>query len=449
MRKNTLITIVGIMLAAMVAVPASAQLGQLQGLLGDVTLDGQLNVLDVQKTINEALGQLQATAEADLDGNAAVNVTDVQNMINSALGTGGVFQKVSGLLANVAGIAEQLRVTAIADNGLTIVTDVAENGQFNLSLRTGLGWSITIVDTDGKLRGSVEFTVDGETTTTLPLPELSIGEVLDLGQFPLGLEQLIPTDVRDLIAGIMPTIDLTDADANGIPDVLDELISQVLDGVTQILVMFQGHGIPGQEGEGTLDAEALKAQIIAQIAACLPTVEDVVTHPSLTDDEGDNTIDFITPVFDCMWNSIISLFGGNGFLSSFEPMLQGAFTEQIPGWLDSLNHANVTDANNNGIPDFMESSIHPEGGDTEGEVEGEAGHHGHHPPLPVLDSDGDGIPDWLEADAPVSIDAPDADHDGIPDAIDVDSNNDGTPDYADANPLAPFFDHLLDKANLK
>ncbi|MBX3183363.1 MAG: hypothetical protein KIT72_03650 [Polyangiaceae bacterium] len=57
-----------------------------------------------------------------------------------------------------------------------------------------------------------------------------------------------------------------------------------------------------------------------------------------------------------------------------------------------------------------------------------------------LDSDNDGIPDYIEGD-PTGCDAPDSDNDGLPNFIDLDSDNNGIPDaeeaYPDGSPYDP------------
>jgi hypothetical protein len=52
----------------------------------DVNQDGKTNVLDVQKTINEGLGKLQAANDLNADG--VVNVVDIQIVINAVLNLG-------------------------------------------------------------------------------------------------------------------------------------------------------------------------------------------------------------------------------------------------------------------------------------------------------------------------------------------------------------------------
>jgi len=53
---------------------------------GDVSGDGPVNVIDVQGTINQALGVSPETCEADANFDDSVNVIDVQAVINCALG---------------------------------------------------------------------------------------------------------------------------------------------------------------------------------------------------------------------------------------------------------------------------------------------------------------------------------------------------------------------------
>jgi hypothetical protein len=52
----------------------------------DVNQDGNLNVADVQKAIDEALGALPAVNDLNLDG--VVNVVDIQIVINASLSLG-------------------------------------------------------------------------------------------------------------------------------------------------------------------------------------------------------------------------------------------------------------------------------------------------------------------------------------------------------------------------
>jgi hypothetical protein len=52
----------------------------------DVNQDGAVNVADVQRIIDEALGVTTATHDLNKDG--VVNIVDVQIVINAALGLG-------------------------------------------------------------------------------------------------------------------------------------------------------------------------------------------------------------------------------------------------------------------------------------------------------------------------------------------------------------------------
>ena len=67
-------------------VTATFSLTNIQGVPCDLNLDGVVNVLDVQRAINEALGTFSPAN--DLDGDKVVNVVDIQIVINGALHLG-------------------------------------------------------------------------------------------------------------------------------------------------------------------------------------------------------------------------------------------------------------------------------------------------------------------------------------------------------------------------
>jgi hypothetical protein len=52
----------------------------------DVSQDGSIGVVDVQRTIDQALGASQRTV--DLDGDGAVTLADIQIVSNDVLGKG-------------------------------------------------------------------------------------------------------------------------------------------------------------------------------------------------------------------------------------------------------------------------------------------------------------------------------------------------------------------------
>ena len=59
-------------------------------LLGDINLDGQVDVLDVQICVNVFLGSETdpaAVLRADANSDGAVNVLDVQIVVNTFLGS--------------------------------------------------------------------------------------------------------------------------------------------------------------------------------------------------------------------------------------------------------------------------------------------------------------------------------------------------------------------------
>ena len=55
---------------------------------GDLSLDGQVNVIDVQLCVNVVLGneaEPDLVVRADVNGDGSVNVVDVQSIVNIVL----------------------------------------------------------------------------------------------------------------------------------------------------------------------------------------------------------------------------------------------------------------------------------------------------------------------------------------------------------------------------
>lgn len=401
---------------------------QTQALLADVNRDGTVNILDVQGGINQALGLASQTTEADVDGNAAVNVLDVQNLINSALGTGGVFQVVSGTL--VAGgakdLAQQLRIEAVSDEGLISEAALQSDGQFRLSLRTGMGWSLAVVNAQNAIQGWLTFPLAGYTSTTLPLPDLSNGEVMSLGQTPLGMGQPVTVNALGLISDVSTPITATDANNDGVADFVQPLFQTVLNALESLSAFLSGQN----------DAAA---DLLNRIAACVNSNMEQLSRPSLLDSNSDGVPDFAAPFLDCLGTAFTEWFAqfdwsgtpvqqwlsdedGNGQPWIVDSEINYLISE-LPGWIEGLNRLETADANGNGIPDFLEGHAVIPGVMNDDRC-----------PAISQDSNHNGIPDFLESDLHT---AGDNDNDGIPDAQDLDNDNDGIPDYADSTPTTP------------
>ena len=139
LRKLTMWTVAVALLAVQ---PAWAQ----NGLLGDVNMDGTVNILDIQGGVNQSLGRAGETFEADCDGNGQVDIVDVQNMVNTALGEGGLIQRVRGTV-DCEGDPSRLRIRAVSMDGETVECDVdPETMQFLLRLRVQTAWAIALCE---------------------------------------------------------------------------------------------------------------------------------------------------------------------------------------------------------------------------------------------------------------------------------------------------------------
>ncbi len=104
--------------------------------------------------------------------------------------------------------------------------------------------------------------------------------------------------------------------------------------------------------------------------------------------------------------------------------------EEIEDWFSDPGVPELQDNNNNTVPDFIESSLCVVGSEIPGlESSGEC----------LLDENGDGLPDFTQDPSGAGVpqlfnpNPPegDRDGDGIPDEHDVDSDNNGIPDYAE------------------
>lgn len=413
-----------ILLFLLCAGPCNWAYGQMTGLLGDVNLDGTINVLDVQKGINQALGVLTLTPEADLDHNAAVDVRDVQNLVNSALGTGGVFQQVTGGITGID--PASLRVTAISDQGIKVEAPLSPEGRFTVSLRTGMGWSIGFLNAQDVLQGWPAFPVGNYTSGTLPLPNLSSGTIMDLGNIALGMGQNIGTNILDWFVLAEPPIANLDSNSNGIPDFIDPLFESISDALGAYIIF-----LPSDPDPLTILAN--------YINTCVDAHQDVLLRPNLRDTNTNGVPDFLEAFLDCLGDTVtewinqfdwsgtplqfwLSDTDGNGWPLIVDSQMTYLIT-QLPEWLQGLGSPNTLDANGNQIPDFLEEHL---------SIPGVLGYEIF--PDMEHDDDGDGIPDFLDPDFHSDVDT---DGDGIPNDVDLDDDNDGLPDYADPHPLTP------------
>ena len=408
------------LLLTIAACMALAPMGMAQaGLPGDVNLDGAVNVLDVQASINMALGVTDQTQEADADVNSVVDVLDVQALVNTSLGTGGLVQPVAGYVPGIKNAAN-LQVIAVSLDGRVEKGAVDPvTGGFELLLGVRTAWSLALA---GEMNGAwqtlatLSFPIAGDTVLGLPIPELSDGDVIYLGEVFHGVGDVLADDVRTLLARLADPLTTVDADTNGLPDFLETLFGAYLEDPAVL-----GVSLP-TDLEGDLLHDL--------VGTCLGDSLDGEIPPDLSGAEDDGIPDFLDPAVQCLTSGV------SGWLdSSIFPIPQELIdiynqyvvewvsTQMIP-WLVSQDRPELSDANGNWIPDFVEEWLCTPGScvlDANGDALADF----------AQDNDGDGIPNLFDADAWTDADT---DGDGVANDFDWDDDGDGIPDYAEPPP---------------
>ena len=365
--RNTVRVLCIAVAAVLAAGVASAQSAPV---LGDVNGDGVVNVLDIQAAIVQALGVVPPAAEVDVDGNAQVDVADIQHLINTALGTGGLVQRIKGDLAAAADLLKKgVHLVAVSQDGDQVAASVdPSTGTFNITLPIKKQWSFVFAtdpDANGQQdAGSVQFPINGDLSTLLPLLDLSHCDVLDLGTLNFGSQITVPEDLRALLASINRDDVLKDADGNGIPDILDKLLGEI----AKIPVL----------NFGTIHLDF--AALVDLIKPCIQDHIAEISNVSLVDDNNNRIPDFLDPFLLCLRDNLKTWLQQSGvpapdvLINVAMQFIQG----QLPQWLPALNVPALADANGNGIPDILE------------------GHIGRPHLPPAIDANGNGIPDFLE-----------------------------------------------------
>ncbi|HNT87686.1 MAG TPA: thrombospondin type 3 repeat-containing protein, partial [Candidatus Hydrogenedentes bacterium] len=395
------------------------------GLPGDVNLDGVVNVLDVQGSINMALGAAPEAAEADADLNASVDVRDVQAIISTALGTGGLVQPVAGMF-HPADLPPGAQLLALSLDGRRedALLD-PETGAFSLILGVRSAWTLALFAGNGdetRTAASVAFPLVYGYSTALPLPDLAAGGPLDIGVLDVAWGALAGGDLRSLLAGIAPPLDTTDADNDGIPDLLDALLAPLLESPTSLGISF-----PADLGAAALE------QLLAD---CIGNALPQAIEPDLTGIEIAGVPAFLEPAWLCLEQSLFSWIDSSiiplpdELIAMYTNLAMDWLRQGIGPWLDQLDRPELEDANGNHVPDFLEPWLCGPAPSS----------------LCVLDQDANGIPDFCEDASgnglpnlfdPDSHTPDDWDGDGVPNDMDIDADNDGVPNYADANPSDP------------
>lgn len=397
-------------------------------LSGDVNHDGAIDILDVQASVNMALGASASNAEADVDLNAAVDVLDVQNITNTVLGVGGLVQRVSGVVSAPDGkaITVPVSVVAVSEDGRLVRGSAdAGTGAFSLPLSVRTAWTIAFLSGnpgEESTAGSLLFPVQESTSLSLPLPNLSRGNVIELGALTLGPAAIVGEDLRTLLAETATPITFDDANGNGAPDVVEEWLLPLPLGDAAVL------------GLSVDDEDVIR--FLAILADCAESqgLEDY--SPDLSAFQNGKPV-AIQPLLRCIPPVLEEWIRSEVKIQPWmEPLLDQVVAkiskeieDAIEDWFDETDIPELEDGNNNRVPDFIEGDLCVVGNPL--------------PELPQagcpLDSNGDGMPDYGD-DAngngrPNLLDPQDgtgdSDGDGIPDAADIDDDNNGTPDYGE------------------
>ncbi len=185
--------------------------------MGDLNLDGVIDICDVQNGISTLLTADDISKTGDINGDAAFDIRDVQHIINSALKTASLYKVVTGVI-DVSPL-DNLEIRAVSDDGLTTSTPVdPTTGAFSISLNVYQGWTMALLNsTTGATLGTFHFLIEDVLSASIPLPTLSEGGEIDLGILYVDSEGVLLSE-----NDIFEDIELAD----GFPDFEIQSISQ-------------------------------------------------------------------------------------------------------------------------------------------------------------------------------------------------------------------------------
>ena len=203
---------------------------------GDISRDARLDILDVQRCINETLGAPCFSSVSDLDYDGMTDMDDVDLLVDSVLAAGGVIQPVRGQFV-LPGSQEDspLRVVALSQDGLRVEAGVSAQGRFLLPLWCGRGWSIQVFDTESAAwAGGLRFSYRGRGVFTLPLPPRSSGQTVDLGRLTLSPDGLtrFQGDVTGLLADMLPMYPEEMPGLEGLPYYAEALLEPLFEAIS-------------------------------------------------------------------------------------------------------------------------------------------------------------------------------------------------------------------------
>lgn len=394
--------------------------------LADLNQDGVCSVLDVQAAACQVLRTLASTAQADINGDGEVDVRDLQNVVNTALGTGGMMQRIQGVLDyDREAIRDRVRILAASEEGERVEGDVSpETGEFRIAVRVGRSWRLSFIGVSSvagangvytsvnrRILGTIVLPNGDREEFLLPLPDVSEGDVLDLGRLELARWIRAHDNVMALLRRLNRQRQRADYDENGLPDFLQPLLDRVY-------------------GAADVPSGMRHPALVKLVAPCIKDWLEVVTDPSREDLNENGVPDFVEPLLECIAGNLKEWFeanghemppadeDGNGRPDVIDRVLLHV-RMGIAAWLNNLDFPNLNDSDGDGVPDRVQAML--------ARVRERLDRDGNGIPDFSEDADGDGIPNWLDDD---TVSDEDDDGDGIPNEDDVDDDNDGVPDYA-------------------
>ncbi len=397
--------------------------GIIDAIPGDVNKDGVIDILDVQHGINMAIGINESVTMADVNQNDMVDVLDVQILINSVLGTGGLVQPLEGQVSSQFSGGQQgtsLLFVALSEDGRIITSEInSANGIIQTLLPVGTTWAFGIVVAPGgNANQSLPLVVPTgpHNSLALPLLQLSTGRPLRLGNINLQQSIILLPDLRKLLGTIAEPLPDTDTNGNQIPDIYEQLITGIQTGLSSIPYLLT-LGI----NDNSIN------NLLQSLGTCIQPQKNTLLTPSLNRIEIDGYPEMILPLVQCIRQMIKTMLVQMNIPSpdSITDLIMNQFhmelQQQVQTWLDSLQVPEITDANRNYIPDFIENRICTGNNCTFDKNNNEI-------PDFIEDNDGDGIPNYADSDNRTEQDW---DGDGIPNEQDIDANGNGILDYAE------------------
>lgn len=395
-----------------------------EGIPGDINRDGSIDILDIQQGINMVIGAETGIGLADTNSDASIDILDIQILVNTVLGVGGLVQSIDISLGDIQSLLSSyasLDIMAFSDDGRQVIAPVLSNAgsSVRMLLPVGCSWVLGVV---GKLKEGqyrsvpIQFRLLDKFTSGIPLHRISIGKILDLGTLNLTQDVVVLDDLRLLLAKISESLPAEDANDNQIPD-FHETFLQEFEKLIGSINYLETLGL----------TQSIIEQINRNLNVCIQPRQDELLTPTLYRTEDTGYPLPLLPLIDCVKEIIRQYIAQSGLpnanyiFNTVWSLLDGQLRQVTADWLRNMTIIDMMDLNTNFIADWLEeylclqeNCIFDQNGNVIPEV--------------FEDTDGDGIPNFLDEDFRSESDL---DGDDIPNELDWDANGNGILDYAE------------------